>query len=173
VVRDLREIQVARIRLYVEQSLRVAAQPVLDALGGQFSIPFLRVFSYIRVGMRQPYVQDCIIDIGAPLSVFPLYHWRKFASEIEWLTPTGGASWLTAFSGKTGGSSRCRPGRVLVAAFDRERPSNRLASVPIIALFEQTYTPDDRILIGLHASILTGRLFTLDEERREGWLEDR
>jgi hypothetical protein len=174
VVSDLWETQVARIRLYVEQSVRVAAQTVLDASGGQFSIPFLRVFSYLRVGLRKPLVQECIIDIGAPLSVFPLVHWRRFASEIEWLTPTAvGPSWLTGFSGRTGGSSPCRAGRVHVAAFDRERPSNQLAPVPIIALFEQAQNPDDRILIGLHASILTGRVLTLDEERRDGWLEDR
>jgi hypothetical protein len=44
--------------------------------------------------------------------------------------------------------------------------------VPVIALFEQLPSADDRILVGLHASVLQGRRQCTDPDLREAWLED-
>jgi hypothetical protein len=47
-----------------------------------------------------------------------------------------------------------------------------LPPVPVIAIFTQDKGKLDRILVGLHASILQGRRLTVDADRREAWLEE-
>jgi hypothetical protein len=162
---------VPRIRLYVQQSLRISAGAVIDPAGSTHTLPFLRVVCFLRIDPA-PFVAECYIDTAAPLTVFPLVQWRQFAGQIEWLTPVSGApSWLTTISGKTGGSAPCRVGRVCAVAFDCERPPQQLPPVEVIGLFEQAQSGDDRILIGLHASILAGRELNLKAEQRDAWLE--
>src|SRR5262245_40872734 len=130
----------ARIRLHVAQSLRTQPQEVVDAQGTRITLPFLRVFGLLRIGRGTRYVHDCIIDIGAPLTVFPRSHWQHFARDVEWLSPVGASpgSWLTNVYGRTGGRGLCRVGRVDVGALDVFQPRQELASVPVIAQFEQT-----------------------------------
>jgi hypothetical protein len=59
-----------------------------------------------------------------------------------------------------------------MTASDLEHPRQELAPVTVIALFEQQPSADDRILVGLHASILQGRRQVIDPDLREAWLED-
>lgn len=129
----------------------------------------------VRIGKKTRYAWEAICDSGAPVTVIPHFHWRHFARDIEWLTLArpDPSSWLENITGRTGGSSVCRAGRVEMAAFDLENPRGYLAPVPVIALFEQQPSPDNRILIGLHASILQGRWQTTDVDGQEAWLEDR
>jgi hypothetical protein len=152
----------------------VLPEAVLDSQGMRIEIPCLRVSTLLRIGPRAAYVWDALIDNGAPLTVIPRCHLHHFRSDVEWLTPVrpDPGSWLTNVTGKTGGSCVCRVGRVEMSAFDLERPRQELAPVPVIALFEQQPSADDRILIGLHASILQGRRQITDPDRREAWLED-
>jgi hypothetical protein len=107
--------------------------------------------------------------------LFPWVHWQNFASDVEWLIPVGASakSWLTQISGRTGGHSNCRVGRVEVVALDVNRISQHLPPVSVIAQFEEMPSGDDRILIGLHASILQNRYLHIDPDAREGWIEDR
>jgi hypothetical protein len=165
----------ARVGLLVAQSPRAQPQNVVDALGQPISVPLLRVFGMVRIGQRARYTWDCIIDIAAPLTLFPWVHWQNFASDVEWLTPVGASaqSWLTNVSGRTGGNCLCRVGRVEVTALDVRRPRRGLAPVSVIAQFEQDPNGDDRILIGLHASILQRRRLHVDPDLPEAWLEDR
>jgi hypothetical protein len=166
---------VGRIRLYLRQSPRAAPATVYDAGGNAFTLPFLRVFTLIRVGMRTPRVLDAIIDSGAPLTVFPLQVWQPFSREIEWLRPPavqGPASWITHLQGRTGGHSACQVGRVFVEALDVERPPQVLRAVPVIAQFEISPHQDDRVIIGLHASILQSRRMTVMPDLSDAWLED-
>jgi hypothetical protein len=163
-----------RIRLYVLQSLRTAPGEVIDDQGQLIQVPFLRACSYLHIGARTRYFQDCIVDTGAPVSVFPRSQWTQFANDVEWLRPTDPQpSWLTRLRGRTGGCSPCRVGRIAVAAFDMEQPRQRLAPVSVIAQFEERYQPNDRIIIGLHGSILQRRRLIVDPDLREAWLEDR
>jgi hypothetical protein len=129
----------------------------------------------LRIGQRARYPAEGVLDSAAPLTVIPRAHWLCFARDIEWLTPvsTSPNSWLRRITGKTGGAIACRVGRVEMTAFDLERPPQELAPVPVIALFEQQAGPDDRILVGLHASILQGRRQSTDPDLGEGCLEDR
>jgi hypothetical protein len=165
----------ARIRLAVAESLRVQPEEVIDSKGQRILLPLLRVFGLLRIGRQARYPRDCIIDPGAPLTLFPLIHWQQFAGDVEWLKPTSTSpkSWLTNVRGRTGGSSSCRIGRVEVVAVDMFDSRQQLAPVWVIAQFEQYLNPDDRILVGLHASILQRRRLNVDPDLPDAWLEDR
>jgi hypothetical protein len=167
---------VARIRLYVQQSLRTLPEPIFDARGQRTELPFLRVFAMIRVGRTAREVADCVIDTGAPLTVFPRVQWKKFANDIEWLSVGPGrspSSWVTNLWGRTGGSSRCKVGRVDVEAFELERGLRSLPPVSVLAQFEEEDSADDRILTGLFGGILEGRRLVLEPDLRQAWLEER
>jgi hypothetical protein len=166
---------VGRIRLYLRQSPRAAPATVHDARGNAITLPFLRVFTLIRAGIRTSRLLDAIIDSGAPLTVFPLQVWQPFSREIEWLRPAadqGPASWITQLQGRTGGRSACDVGRVFVEALDMERPPRVLRAVPVIAQFERSPHQDDRVIVGLHASILQSRRMIVMPDLSDAWLED-
>jgi hypothetical protein len=166
---------VGRVRLYLRQSPRAAPATVYAARGNAMTLPFLRVFTLIRVGMRTPRLLDAIIDSGAPLTVFPLQVWQPFSREIEWLRPAadqGPASWVTLLQGRTGGQRACHVGRIFVEALDMERPPRILRAVPVIAQFESEPHQDDRVIIGLYASILQSRRMIVMPDLSEAWLED-
>jgi hypothetical protein len=167
---------VARIRLYVTQSLRTVAGTAVDEAGTTLVIPFLRVFVNLRIGSRTFHIRDAIVDTGSPLTVIPHVHWRHFEDEVEWLTlPTGQAAppWLTGVARRADNAVSCRLGRVSMAAFDLEQPPRFLAPVSVLGLFEEQRGEDDRILVGLHGSILQGRRSFVDPDGRDGWIEDR
>lgn len=166
----------ARIRLYVQQSLRTLPEPVFDAQGHGTQIPFLRLFAMIRVGREPRKVLDCIIDTGDPLTVFPRVKWKLFENDIEWLSLGLGrnpASWVTNLWGRTGGSMRCKVGRVEVEVFDLERGHQSLSPVSVIGQFEDDDSEDDRIIAGLHGGILQGRSLILDADRQQAWLREQ
>ncbi len=164
----------ARIRLYVRQSLRTSAELLTDNRGEQFLVPFLRVYGHVRMGERTRYAQDCIVDTGAPLTIFPVRQWKHFADEIEWLSPSSlaTASWLTHISGKTGGECPCRIGYVLGEPFDLGPPLHFLKPSKILAFFEEAPSGDDQIIVGLHAGILAGRRLIVEPSSGEAYLED-
>jgi hypothetical protein len=94
---------------------------------------------------------------------------------IEWLTPMNPAAdrnWLVTLRGRTGGRSRCRLGRVSFQAGDLDRPPRLLPAVRVIAQFEQDVSEEDRMIIGLHASVLQSRRLIVSPDLQEGWLED-
>ncbi len=166
----------ARIRLYVQQSLRTTAETVVGRRGESLVVPFLRLFTVIKVGRRPRRLCDTIIDTGAPLTVFPQRAWRNFAAEVEWLdlpAARAAVSWVAKLRGKTGGERRCRVGRVRVEAFDLERPPSSLPAVNVVAQFEEEDSADDRILTGLFGGILEGRRLILEPDLRQAWLEER
>lgn len=165
----------ARMRVYVRQSLRTEAGTVIAGAEAPLTIPFLRLFTMIRIGQQAPTVAESIIDTGAPLTVIPRKMWRRFAADIEWLSLPAAHdmdSWLTTLRGRTGGQSKCRIGRVLVEAFDLERPQRFLPRVRIIAQFEEKDLPDERVITGLHGGILEGRRLIVEMDSGEAYLEE-
>jgi hypothetical protein len=166
---------VARIRIYVRQSPRAAAETVADKSGNPIALPFLRLFALIRIGLQARRLADCIIDTGAPLTVFPRQAWNRFASEIEWLTlPPAQVkdSWVTNLRGRTGGTSECRIGRIFVEAFDVEDGLRFLPGSSVLAQFEEKETAEDRIIVGLYGGILEGRRLILEPDLRQAWIEE-
>src|SRR4051812_7677172 len=115
----------ARIRLYMPQSLRTPAAWVTTEQGQRALVPFLRVIAMVRVGGRKASAQEAIIDTGAPLTVVPRIRWEPVANRILWV-PVDETDpvnfWLTTITGKTGGRCPCRVGRIDMLALDLERP---------------------------------------------------
>jgi hypothetical protein len=130
----------------------------------------------IRVGEKTRVILDCILDSGAPLTVFPRIIWKRFENDIEWLTlpdARAAVSWTTNLRGRTGGRIPCRLGRGWVEAFDLENPRQSLLGMQVLAQFEQQKTSDDRVLVGLHGGILERRRLIVEPDLRQAWLEDR
>lgn len=166
----------ARIRVYVQESLRTAPATVVEASGTSIVLPFLRLFVLLRIGRRKRRIADGIIDTGAPLSVFPRLTWKHFAAEIEWLTIPPERllrSWAANLRGWTGGKSQCRIGRVFLEAFDGEKGHHVLPGTRILAQFEEEETLEDRVILGLHEGILEGRRLILEPDSRQAWIEER
>lgn len=164
----------ARIRVYVRQSMRTSAGLARTGEGDLLSVPFLRVYSLMRIGSRAQFAQDCIIDTGAPLTIFPVKQWKHFADDIEWLAPADPSidSWLSVITGKTGGQRSCRIGRVVAEACDLGPPPTFLPASTVLALFEETPNGDDQILVGLHGGILAGRRLIVEADLGVGYLEE-
>jgi hypothetical protein len=166
----------------ITPSTRLEQGFAIDPQGAAVSLPFLRLFTLIRIGgARTPRIRECLIDTGAPLSVFPEWEWRLFAAEVEWLAPAPGHPfpwWLTRFTGMTGGSCPCRPGRIVAEPVGYGPGAQVLSATPLVALFaEDGSRPEDedrhRILMGLHGGILEGRRLIVEADARQAWLEDR
>jgi hypothetical protein len=109
--------------------------------------------------------EECYLDIGAYLSVFPQQVWTRFQTMIEWPAPNEEAllpTWCKRFGGIAGGRYNCRLGRVAVELDDFRRPKNKLGPFDILALFAldngQIRQPP---LLGLSGGVFAGRRFLL------------
>jgi hypothetical protein len=165
----------ARIQLYVAQSVRTPEEAARDSRGRLVRLPFLRLSCVAHVGDLQAPVRECLIDTGAPLTVVPRKCWIEFERHIEWLTPVNAdreRCWLTNLRGWTGGQRYCRLGRVVFRAKDMESPPRALADVQVLAQFEEGEGPEDRIVVGLHASILQSRRLIVVPDLSDASLED-
>jgi len=130
----------------------------------------------MRIGRHTRRLVDGIIDTGAPLTVFPRLTWKHFARDIEWLElpPEKLSSyWVGNLRGRTGGTSRCRIGRVFLEAFDVESGCRFLPVTSILAQFEEDETTDDRVIMGLHGGVLEGRRLIVETDFRQAWIEER
>ena len=130
----------ARIRVYVRQSQRTSPETVFDKSRTPIVLPFLRLFVLLRIGRQARQLADGIIDTGAPLTVFPRLTWKHFARDIEWLMLPPerlSNSWVANLRGRTGGTNRCRIGRVFLEAFDVEGGCRFLPGASILAQFEE------------------------------------
>jgi hypothetical protein len=147
----------------------------VDKLGTPIVLPFLRLFTLLRIGQRARRLADGIIDTGAPLSVFPRLTWKQFAKDIDWLTKPSerrANSRVSNLRGRTGGTSRCRIGRVFLEAFDLEKGCRFLPGALILAQFEEEETIDDRIILGIHGGILERRRLIVEPDLRQAWIEE-
>lgn len=154
--------------------MRTSAGLVRTGESKLLSVPFLRVYSQMRIGVQSKFVQDCIVDTGAPLTIFPVTQWKQFAEDIEWLSPADPSidSWLTRITGKTGGERSCLIGRVAAEAFDLGPPATFLPPSMVLALFEEDPNGDDQIIAGLHGGILAGRRLIIESDLGVGYLEE-
>ena len=56
---------------------------------GNEVIYYERIKAFMEIGTSTQLRQDCLVDCGAVLSLFPEKRWRQFQSEITWLHPPG------------------------------------------------------------------------------------
>jgi hypothetical protein len=131
-----------------------------------------RLKALLRIDSRgQSVVQDCIVDTGATITIFPEKEWKRFASRIVWLRAANNAPlapWLTSVSGMTGGSVPCNPGLVSVQIMDVS--GNSLSPKTIIALFARDGGQLKNILLGLDGNFLAACRFKVHYDRQGAWL---
>jgi hypothetical protein len=121
------------------------------------SVPLHPFPTYVR--------EECYLDNGAYLSVFPQQVWTRFQTMIEWPTPHEEVllpTWCKRFGGIAGGRHNYRLGRITVEFCDFRRPKNKIGPVDILALFAldngQIRQPP---LLGLSGGVFGGRRFLL------------
>jgi hypothetical protein len=128
----------------------------------------------LEIGASGKCIQDCLVDSGAVLSVFPEKEWRRFASEIHWLHPPGSTSslpeWLVKVTGLGGAAIDCGIGMIAIRII--ELPSQRRSpSVPIIAKFPLDQGVYTRILLGLGGQAFVRWKLVIDSAAPAAWLE--
>jgi hypothetical protein len=143
-----------------------------DMIGFRHDVHVERLKALLRIGNGTlPVLQDCIIDTGAPFSVFPEKEWKRFATDITWLTADDNSPlppWLTSVRGMTGGSVRCRPGVIDVQIIDLS--CNAVQPLSIVALFAFDGGQLKNILLGLDGGALARHRFELIYKTRRAWL---
>jgi hypothetical protein len=55
---------------------------------------------------------------------------------------------------------------------DMDHPPRKLSAVTVLAQVEEKQGPEDRIIVGLHASILQSRRMIVNPDGSDCWLED-
>jgi hypothetical protein len=155
------------IRLQTKGSSAVGrAIRFLDEQNREQVVPLLRLRAAILIGKDPPASSpdrrpdySAVLDTGSPLTVFPKWAWREFASQVVRLQLVG----EQAPVGRAGGRQfRYFLGRVWVGAFDPF--DRRLPAVPVLAQFREDDIPAGEprppILLGLWGGILDGRTLT-------------
>lgn len=78
--------------------LRVDSQTL-----GTEVVHYERIKALLEIGATGRWRQDCLVDTGATLSVFPEKQWKSFQNDINWLyvPGSGGAlpGWITKVPG--------------------------------------------------------------------------
>jgi hypothetical protein len=129
----------------------------------------------VRFGTREPFVWvDSILDPGTALTVIPPSVWQRFPSEIRWpdaATVAALPSWLRVFGSAAGGAVGCRIGFVPIQIYSKTY--RNYFDTEIIAMLADRDVNLQRPLLGLGGGVLSGRVFHLDYDREEAWLEKR
>lgn len=133
-----------------------------------------RISALLEIGISGKCRQDCLVDTGAVLSVFPEKEWHRFASEINWLHPPGSPSnlpeWLVKVTGLGGVAIDCGIGKITIQII--ELPSQRLsAPVEILAKFPLDKGAHTRILLGLGGKAFVQWKLVIDSSMPAAWLE--
>ena len=140
------------------------------------SIRILCPFS-VYPAQNDDQVQECIIDTGAPFSVFPRKTWGSWPEgTVEWLEPSNEKARLaTEVKGITGDIADARLGRVKIILWnlDPERPQSVIETAPftILAKFMTTDSTSDRAVFGMAGNALERwQKLDIDFHADEAWL---
>jgi|ERR1051326_855294 hypothetical protein len=160
-----------RVRLLLQRTANVRVEPPFPVPSVPPTVIYLeRIRALLRIG-KLGVTQDCIVDTGAPITIFPEKEWRRFASEIVWLTTPQGVTlprWLTVVCGMTGGSFMCRPGAIEVQIIDLDGRS--LLPSTLVCLFTSDAGRLKNIILGLDGGTLSGRRCEIQYDARLAWL---
>jgi hypothetical protein len=135
------------------------------------SVYIERLMGLLRISDSMPPItQDCVIDTGAYLSLFPEKTWKRFSSHVEWLDKDGAQlpEWLCRVKGTTGGSVPCRPGLIRIQILDLE--SHALMPTTIVALFAADNGLLKHVVLGIGGGVFDHRRFVLVYDARSAWL---
>jgi hypothetical protein len=126
-----------------------------------------RVIAWIRIVRRRlpPVSSEAVVDIGAPLTVFPEDCWRQFPREVAWLTRLNDARVPPAFrrfGGAAGGSVDFRLGTVSLEFVDHQ--GGRIGPTNVLAMFAHDNGRMKHVLVGLGGGTLHGRCLELVDD---------
>jgi hypothetical protein len=141
---------------------------------GPEEIYYERIKALLAIGNTGQVRQDCTIDTGCLLSVFPQRIWEQFQDDINWLYMPGDQTdlpnWLTKVTGLGARPIDCRIGRVRIQIIDL--PSGSFSPpVEIIAKFAPDNGAYPGILLGLGGEAFSKWHFVLRYAEKAAWLE--
>jgi len=136
-----------------------------------------RIKALLAIGPAGQVKQDCIVDTGAPLSLFPQREWERFENEITWLYKPGDRGdlpdWLAKVTGLGAQSVACRIGKIRIQILEMRLtlPPTSSPPVEIIAKFPEDNGAYKQILLGLGGGAFEKWRFILDYPNSRAWFE--
>lgn len=129
-----------------------------------------RLMGLVRISdASPPIVQDCIVDTGAFLTIFPQSKWTRFSKHVQWLEYPGISlpDWLCRMRGTTGGSVPCRPGLIRLQLIDLE--NHAIPPSHVVSLFALDDGLLKQVVLGLGGGEFAGRSLEFDYDSQTAW----
>src|SRR5438128_427320 len=119
-------------------------------------IYYERIKALLEIGASAKIRDDCLVDTGAVLSVFPEKKWKIFEKDINWLyIPGSGAvlpDWIAKVTGLGAQPVDCRIGKIRIQIIElplTTPPPKRSPALEVIAKFPYDNGAYSQILLGL------------------------
>ncbi|SRR6266478_1669051 len=141
---------------------------------GSEEIYQVRIKALLAIGDAGQVRQECLIDTGCLLSVFPQRHWERFQNDISWLYTREDQielpAWLTKVIGLGATPVDCQIGKVRIQVI--EVSSGSLSPpVEIVATFPFDNGAYPQILLGLGGGAFSHWHLVLRYSEKAAWLE--
>ncbi len=133
-----------------------------------------RIKALLAIGKAGQVRQECLIDTGCVLSIFPQHRWEVFENDITWLhtrgDPVALPSWLSKVVGLGGRAVECQIGKITIQIIE---VSSGVLSPPveIIAKFAFDNGAYQQVLLGLGGRAFSNWNLVLRYGEQAAWLE--
>jgi hypothetical protein len=141
-------------------------------------IYYERVKALLEIGASAKIRDDCLVDTGAVLSVFPEKKWKASEKDIDWLyIPGSGAilpDWIAKVTGLGAQPVDCGIGRTRIQIIElpfTAPPPQRSPTVEVIAKFPYDSGAFSQILLGLGGKASLGWKLVIDAANSRAWLD--
>jgi hypothetical protein len=140
-------------------------------------IYYERIKALLEIGSSTIVRQDCLVDIGAVLSVFPEKIWKNFEKEVSWLYVPGSGrilpDWISKVTGLGAQPIECRIGKIRIQIIELPiaSPIRRSPAVEIIAKFAHDNGAYPQILLGLGGKAFLDWRLVVNSANAEAWLD--
>jgi hypothetical protein len=141
---------------------------------GTETVYYERIKAMLAIGNAAQVLQDCLVDTGSVLSVFPEKQWQRFRGDITWLYRPGDPGrfpdWLVKVTGLGAHSIPCRIGKVKIRII--ELPSRRVSpQVEILAKFPHDGGAFSQILLGIGGKAFSNWKLAFDYSNQAALLD--
>lgn len=136
-----------------------------------------RLKAMLAIGNSGQIKQDCIVDTGAPLTIFPQRQWERFENDVTWLyipgSHTGLPDWLTKVTGLGAQPLDCRIGKVKIQVIEWpcSTPPVTSPQIEITAKFPEDNGAYSNILFGIGGAAFENWKLVVDYANSQSWLE--
>jgi hypothetical protein len=140
-------------------------------------IYYERIKALLEIGSSSIVHQDCLVDLGAVLSVFPEKIWKTFAKQVSWLYVPGSGSklpdWISKVTGLGAQPIECSIGKVNIQIVELPlaSPARRSPAVEVIAKFAHDNGVYPQILLGLGGKAFLDWKLVVNSANAQAWLE--